>query len=54
MASIPQIRDRLKEVFSPEQADVLAHAVIEAHVTKRSSSAPPTPPDPGVHRHVGR
>jgi hypothetical protein len=31
MASIPQIRDRLKDVFSAEQADVLAHVVIEAH-----------------------
>lgn len=31
MASIPKIRDRLKDFFSAEQADVLAHVVIEAH-----------------------
>ena len=31
MASIPQIRTRLLEVFSAQQADLLAHVVIEAH-----------------------
>ena len=31
MATIPQIRNRLLEVFSEPQADVLAHVVIEAH-----------------------
>jgi hypothetical protein len=31
MASIPQIRSRLAEVFPEKQADVLAHVVIEAH-----------------------
>ncbi|MFM8435855.1 MAG: hypothetical protein ACKOBP_11045 [Planctomycetia bacterium] len=31
MATIPQIRTRLLEVFSEKQADVLAHVVIEAH-----------------------
>jgi hypothetical protein len=31
MATIPQIRSRLLEVFSEPQADVLAHVVIEAH-----------------------
>ena len=31
MATIPQIRTRLLEVFPEQQADVLAHVVIEAH-----------------------
>lgn len=31
MATIPQIRTRLLEVFPEKQADVLAHVVIEAH-----------------------
>jgi hypothetical protein len=31
MATIPQLRDRLLEVFSEKQADVLAHVVIEAY-----------------------
>lgn len=31
MATIPQIRSRLLEVFPEKQADVLAHVVIEAH-----------------------
>jgi hypothetical protein len=31
MATIPQIRTRLLEVFPERQADVLAHVVIEAH-----------------------
>jgi hypothetical protein len=31
MATIPQIRNRLLEVFPEKQADVLAHVVIEAH-----------------------
>lgn len=31
MTSISQLRDRLLEVFSEKQADVLAHVVIEAH-----------------------
>ena len=31
MASIPQIRTRLLEVFPEQQADLLAHVVIEAH-----------------------
>ena len=31
MASIPQIRDRLLEVFPEKQADVLAHVMMEAH-----------------------
>ena len=31
MATIPQIRARLLEVFPEKQADVLAHVVIEAH-----------------------
>lgn len=31
MTTISQLRDRLLEVFSEKQADVLAHVVIEAH-----------------------
>lgn len=31
MSTISQIRDRLMEVFSQKQADVLAHVVVEAH-----------------------
>lgn len=31
MTTIAQLRDRLLEVFSEKQADVLAHVVIEAH-----------------------
>lgn len=31
MATVPQIRDRLLEVFSEKQADVLAHVVVEAY-----------------------
>lgn len=31
MATIPQLRDRLQEVFSEKQADVLSHVVIEAY-----------------------
>lgn len=31
MATIPQIRTRLLEVFPERQADVLAHVVVESH-----------------------
>lgn len=31
MSSVPQIRDRLGEVFPPQQADALARVVAEAH-----------------------
>jgi len=31
MATIPQIRSRLLEVFPKKQADLLAHVVIEVH-----------------------
>jgi len=31
MATIPQIRTRLPEVFPERQADVLAHVVVESH-----------------------
>ena len=31
MAMVSYIRDQLIKVFSPNQADVLAHVVVEAH-----------------------